>query len=59
MASDKTCPKCGGAFERRADQFFWRGKFFHGLVCAPCNSLWDDPDDSFEAAVGIAPKKEP
>ena len=47
----KICTKCGSVFERRPEQFHWRGQFFHGLVCVTCNSLWDDPDDSFEAAV--------
>ena len=33
--------------EVRANQFYWRGKYFTGLVCGKCNSLFDNPDDSF------------
>lgn len=47
------CPSCGLAMERRAGMFYWRGQSFSGLVCAPCNSLWDDPEDSFEKHVGL------
>jgi len=55
---DGKCPKCGKQMERRAAQFFWRGTYFNGLVC--CNSLWDDPTDSFEEYVfsGKAPARE-
>jgi hypothetical protein len=47
------CPKCHEPMVRRQEKFFWRGRFFSGLVCVPCNSLWDDPDDSFEEHVGL------
>ncbi|HSX22904.1 MAG TPA: hypothetical protein VLE97_09045 [Gaiellaceae bacterium] len=60
-ADEKTpqaCPKCGGPFERREDMFHWRGRFFHGLVCVPCNALWDDPSDSFEAHVAASARAE-
>jgi hypothetical protein len=46
------CPKCARPMEVRPGMFFWRGRHFSGLVCAPCKSLWNNPDDSFEAAVG-------
>jgi hypothetical protein len=45
------CKKCGTAMERYPNQFYWRGRFFHGLVCVPCNAFWDDPTDSFEQHV--------
>lgn len=50
------CPTCGGAFERRPNMFHWRGTFFHGLVCSPCNALYDDPSDSFMAHVQATAK---
>jgi ribosomal protein L40E len=51
MIDGKTCRKCGSVLERRPSMFYWRGRFFHGLVCVPCNALWDDPTDSFERHV--------
>ena len=43
--------KCGRAFEERPNQFHWRGRSFSGLVCSECNSLWNNPRDSFLAHV--------
>ena len=43
--------KCGKAFEVRANMFYWRGRYFTGLVCGDCNSLWNNPSDSFYAYV--------
>ena len=34
------CPKCGVALEERANQFYWRGVYYPGLVCSDCNGLW-------------------
>lgn len=51
MSAVSICKKCGTALERRPNMFYWRGRFFHGLVCTPCNALWDDPTDSFEQHV--------
>lgn len=51
--TDDKCPKCKNVMERRPDQFYYREKFFHGLVCVTCNSLWDDPTDSFAEHMGI------
>ena len=51
MSDVRACDKCGGTLERRPNMFYWRGCFFHGLVCVPCNALWDDPTDSFEQHV--------
>jgi len=57
--ADGKCPKCSTVLERRQNQFHWRGRFFHGLVCVPCNALWDDPEDSFHTYVlGPNPPKE-
>ncbi len=43
----------GNRLERRADMFYWRGRYFSGLIDAEANALYDDPADSFAAAVGI------
>ena len=51
MSDPTICKKCGTSMERRPNMFHWRGRFFHGLVCVPCNALWDDPTDSFEKHV--------
>ena len=51
MSDMSICKKCGTTLERRPSMFYWRGQFFHGLVCVPCNALWDDPTDSFEKHV--------
>lgn len=48
----------GHPLERRPSMFYWRGRHFHGLVCAACNSLYDDPTDSFEEHVGLKGMKE-
>lgn len=53
MSDALICKKCGDTMERRPNMFHWRDRFFHGLVCVPCNALWDDPTDSFEQHVGI------
>ena len=57
--SEYPCPKCSAPMEVRAGMFFWRGQHFSGLVCGPCNSLWDNPEDSFEKAVGATKKNAP
>jgi hypothetical protein len=51
MSDPTICKKCGSLMERRPNMFHWRGRFFHVLVCFPCNALWDDPTDSFEQHV--------
>jgi hypothetical protein len=38
------CPKCKGQLERRERQFYFRGRWFAGLVCQPCNAGWNVPD---------------
>ena len=45
------CKKCGIPLVVKPGMFHWRGRFFSGLVCEPCNALWDNPDDSFHAYV--------
>ena len=47
------CVKTGNALERKANMFFWRGRYFHGLVDVKENALYDDPTDSFADYVGI------
>jgi hypothetical protein len=49
--SDRDCPKCGERRVVREGMFHWRGTTFSGLYCKPCNGVWDNPVDSFMAAV--------
>ncbi len=51
MSISRACPKCGERRVVREGMFHWRGTTFSGLVCEKCNALWNNPDDSFEAAV--------
>lgn len=44
----------GNKLERKPNMFAWRGQSFHGLVDFDANTLYDDPEDSFAAAAGIA-----
>lgn len=45
------CPRCKSVLIPTPGTFAWGGKFFAGLVCEPCNSLFDNPEDSmFEFA---------
>ena len=39
--------------ERRAACFYWRGQYFCGLVDVKANALYDDPEDSFAATLGV------
>ena len=39
------CPKCGEALEVRGEMYYWRGNSYSGMVCKPCNALWDAVDD--------------
>lgn len=50
------CPGCEKKMVKKPNMFHWRGRFFSGLVCPDCNSLWDDPEDSFAEHVGLKPK---
>lgn len=36
-----------GQLEVRRNMFYWRGKWFSGLVDPDTNALYDNPDDSF------------
>jgi len=38
---------CPDKVVKRENMFFWRGRFYSGLVCPEHNSLWDNPEDSF------------
>ena len=42
------CKKCTGKLVVKENMFYWRGRYFTGLVCETCNALWDNPEDSFE-----------
>lgn len=55
---DGKCPKCSSLLVRKPNMFHWRGTFYHGLVCEPCNALWDDPTDSFMSGVAATAKQE-
>ncbi len=37
----------GNLLERRPNMFYWRGRYFSGLVDVKTNALYDDPEDSF------------
>lgn len=52
------CPKCGGIMKPEPRTFHWRGVYFAGLVCKPCNGLWDNPEDSFFGGVKKSTRKE-
>jgi hypothetical protein len=43
----------GNLLDRRENQFYWKGRYFPGLVDVKANGLYDDPDDSFNAHVSI------
>ena len=40
------CPSCKCVLVPTPGTMAYRGKEFAGLVCHPCNALWDNPDDS-------------
>jgi len=49
------CPSCAGPIVKRAKAFYASDVgHMDGLVCEPCNALWDDPDNSFTEAVRLA-----
>lgn len=41
----------GNLLERQPKQFYFRKRYFSGLVDVKSNALYDDPEDSFMAAV--------
>lgn len=44
------CPKCLKSLIKKKNCFYWRSteqKHFSGLVCETCNSLWENPFDSW------------
>jgi len=43
----------GNKLIRKPNMFAWRGQSFHGLVDVEKNALYDDPEDSFAAVLGI------
>ena len=43
----------GNVLERRESMFYWRGRYFPGLVDPKTNALYDDPEDSFNKHVSI------
>jgi len=45
IPQDGKCPKCRGPLELRENQFCARGRWFPGLVCVPCNALWEESTD--------------
>lgn len=50
--TDHKCPTCSQPMEERPNMFYWRGTYFPGLVCKPCNSLWDINDQFMKHALG-------
>ena len=49
----KFCTHCYSELVVKEKMFFWRGRYFTGLVCENCKTFWDNPEDSFEKYVGI------
>lgn len=47
------CVATGNILERRPNMFYWRGRYFPGLVDVKTNGLYDDPEDSFNEHVHI------
>jgi len=46
--NDMRCPTCLGPLERRPGMFHSnKTGSMAGLICEPCNALWDDPTNSF------------
>lgn len=39
--------RTGNLLERRSGMFYWRDRWFSGLVDVEVNALYDDPEDSF------------
>jgi len=55
----RRCPKCGGPVRLKPNMFHTHDVgYMSGLVCEPCNALWDDPDKSFLEAVAAVRKQE-
>jgi len=46
--TEQRCKTCNTKLVVKERMFHWRGKDFSGLVCEPCNALYDNPEDSFE-----------
>lgn len=53
MLTGYTSTKSGNQLERKLGMFFWRGRYFTGLVDVAANALYDDPEDSFADHVGM------
>lgn len=53
MAKTYIAIKTGNVLEARPRMFFWRGRYFSGLVDVEANSLYDNPEDSFAQHVGL------
>jgi hypothetical protein len=45
--------KTGNTLARKSDMFYFRGTSFSGLVDEDAGALYDDPEDSFAARVGM------
>lgn len=45
--TEQRCKTCDSKLVVKENMFFYRGRFFTGLVCEPCNALYDNPEDSF------------
>ncbi len=43
----------GNELVRKEGMFHWRGRFFSGLVDEEVKALYDNPEDSFAAHIGI------
>lgn len=47
------CPNCRIEMIVKLDVFYYKGRFFSGLVCEKCNALYDNPKDSFKICLNL------
>lgn len=52
------CPKCATPMVERGGMFYFRGLSCKGIVCVPCNALWEHADDPFMSQVSAKVKAE-
>jgi hypothetical protein len=53
MTTKYVSTKTYEVLERKAACFYWRGQYFSGLIDVKANALYDDPENSFAAVVGV------
>ena len=53
MLTDYISTASGNRLERKDARFFYKDRYFPGLVDVAENALYDDPEDSFAKYAGI------